>query len=494
MTNTRLAPSFLQSLSPILIVAILLITGYGILGIRIEILLLAAAVLTGLIALRLGYSYEDMQKGINDALHSSMTALLIVTVVGAMIATWIASGTIPMLIYYGLQVISPSYFYVTACLVCSLVSLVTGTSWGAAGTIGIALIGIANGMGLDLAITAGAIISGAYFGDKLSPFSDTTNLAPAATKANLYDHIGHMLWTTVPAYSFALICYVILGLGFDAGNSNTQLAELENGILQHFQIEGYVAFLLLLPAAVTLGGALLKKPVIPAMLLSCLIAWLLAIFLQETPVTFEHGILSEDHWRYQLQEQFWPAIYPLQAMIFGYELHSGIPSLDNLLNRGGMASMMDTLLIALCAFAFAGILNIAGFLNVLLDKLVTVATNTGRLIFSASLSSMVIAVCTGNSYLSILLPGKLFSDTFSERKLAAKNLSRTTEDSGTVIVPLVPWSIAGVYMSSILGVPVLDYAPWAIMCYCGIVVAWIYGFSGFGIATKVNDDEARPGS
>lgn len=483
-----------QSISPFIIVIALLIVGYGILGIRIEILLLLASAWAGGVARRVGLNYQEMQEGINNGLYQSMTALLIVVIVGAMVASWIASGTIPMLVYYGMQFISPSLFYISSCLICSLVALVTGTSWGAAGTMGVALMGIASGINADLAITAGAIISGAYFGDKLSPFSDTTNLAPAATKANLYDHIGHMLWTTIPAYLAALVIYLMLGLQLAEVSDPQGFERLGEAIKANFEIAGWSAVFLLLPAVITLGGALLKYPVIPAMLLSCVVAVFLAAWLQNPPYEYTHSLLNENNWRYQLQQLLWPIIYPLQAMVFGFQVDTGLPALDSLLNRGGMQSTMDTMLIALCAFAFAGIVQKANLLERLLELLLKFATTTGKLIFSSSLATATIAVCTGNSYLSILLTGQLFAKTFKQNGLAAKNLSRTTEDSGTVLVPLVPWSIAGVYMSGILGVSVLDYAPWAILCYGSILVAWFYGFTGFCIAPLRQEDETVPGS
>lgn len=505
--------TLVEALLPLVSAGLLLMIGYGVLGMSVEILLITSAVIAGLVGLRLGYTYTEMQAGINDTLHKSLTALLIVTVVGALIASWIACGTIPMLIYYGLQIISPQLFLVTTCIVCSIVSLITGTSWGTAGTVGVALMGIAQGLGISPAVAAGAVIAGSYFGDKLSLFSDTTNLAPVAAGTNIYDHVGHMLWTTTPAYVIGLIIYFFMGFQGSGEISGSAVEELTTGLSANFRITGVAAVLLCLPPAITLGAALMKKPVIPSMILSCAVAWILAVMLQSgAPVPHPYinearsaaaasdsamALLADGDFqaaRDKLQLETWDTVYPLWAMVRGYSADTGIGSVDTLLSRGGMLSMMDTFLIALTAFGFAGIMSATGLLQVILNHLVRFANTVGKLIMSTSLSCLIVAFCTGSSYLSILLPGELFAKAYRERGLAAKNLSRTTEDCGTVIVPLIPWSVAGAYMSGILGVPVLHYAPWAFMSYLGVVFAITYGFTGFKIAPKVLEDETQPGS
>lgn len=498
---------------PLAAAALLLTIGYGLLGINVEILLVTSAVIAGLVGLRLGYTYKEMQDGINATLHKSLTALLIVTVVGALIAAWITCGTIPMLIYYGLKLITPQLFLVTACIVCSIVSLITGTSWGTAGTIGVALMGVAQGLGISPAVAAGAVIAGSYFGDKLSLFSDTTNLAPVAAGTNIYDHVGHMLWTTAPAYAIGLVIYLLLGLGQGGDVASETVTVLSEGLVANFNITGSVALLLLIPPAITLAAALKKLPVIPSMIASCAAAWILALVLQNgAPVPHpyinearEEAALAQGFGaavgagefqaaRDRLQLATWDTVYPLWAMVRGYSSQSGITSVDSLLSRGGMLSMMDTFLIALTAFGFAGIMSCTGMLRTLLNALLKFASTTGKLVLSTASSCLIVAFCTGSSYLSILLPGELFAKAYRERNLAAKNLSRTTEDCGTVIVPLIPWSVAGAYMSGILGVPVLSYAPFAFMCYLGVFFAVIYGFTGFKIAPRRLDDETQPGS
>ncbi|UCH62748.1 MAG: Na+/H+ antiporter NhaC [Fidelibacterota bacterium] len=467
--NEKRRPSFLQSLAPLIAIALFLGLGYGVLGLRIEILLIMAAVVAGLIAVRLGYSYKEIENGILESMLKGMPAMLVVIVVGALIGSWITAGTIPLLIYYGLKIISPRLFLVTACIVSSCISLVTGTSYGTAGTIGVAFIGIAHGLGIPLGQAAGAIVAGAYFGDKLSPFSDTTNLAPIAAQSNLFDHIRHMLWTTTPAWLLGLLIYLFLGIF--SNHTGTVSLEKTEMIMQVIRSSFTFHWLLLLPPVITLYLAIRKRPVIPGMLLSAVVAVILAIIVQDVDL-----------------------VTAVRSMVFGYVADTGENMVDELLTRGGMLNMMDVTLIALCAFAFGGIVQKAGMLDVLLEKLLSVANTVGKIIASTVASCITTAMLTGSSFLSILIPGELFAPAFRKYGLAAKNLSRTTEDSGTVVVPLVPWSIAGVFMSGTLGVDTVVYAKWAIMCYTGFIFALIYGFTGFAIAPRIREDETVPGS
>ena len=465
----KATPTFIQSLIPLFAITLFLGVGYGVFHLNAEILLIAAAAVAGSIALKLGYSYKEIEGGIIESMAKGMPAMLIVIVVGALIGSWIAAGTIPMLIYYGLQLISPKFFLLTACMVSSVVSLVTGTSYGTVGTIGVAFIGIANGLDIPLDQAAGAIVAGAYFGDKLSPFSDTTNLAPIAARSNLFDHIRHTLWTTTPAWLLGMAVYFVLGLMSDQDHLATmERAENIQLIMKNsFQF----SWLLLLPLVITLYFAVRKKPVIPGMLLSAVVAVLLAISIQNLEMATAVG-----------------------SMVKGFSAATGDAMVDKLLTRGGMVSMMHVTLIAFCAFAFGGIVQKAGMLDVLLHHLLMVANTVGKIVASTVASSIAVAVMTGSSFLSILIPGELFAPAYRKFNLAAKNLSRTTEDSGTVIVPLVPWSIAGVFMAGTLGVSTLAYLPWAIMCYTGFIFALIYGFTGFAIAPRINEDETIPGS
>jgi len=466
--NKTKKPSLFLSLIPLIVMGLFLGVGYGVYQFKAEVLLIGAATVTGLIALFLGFSWQEMEAGIVDSIKRAMPAMLIVICVGLLIGSWISAGTIPMLIYYGIKIISPSYFLVTACIVCSFISIFTGTSWGTVGTLGIAFMGIAHGLGIPEGPAAGAIITGAYFGDKLSPFSDTTNLAPIAAKSNLFDHIQHMLWTTAPSWIIGLLIYFFIGLKFKATTLNQQDIQLLIDALQNnFTFSPF----LLLPPVIILFFAVKKLPTIPGMITASFVASGLALIFQQTNLT---EVLS--------------------AMTTGFVSETGNAALDNLLTRGGMMSMMGVTLIAFCAFSFAGIMQTTGMLQIILDNLMQIIKNTGSLIMSTSIGCIVMAFITGSSFLSILVPGELFAPAYKKRGLAAKNLSRTTEDSGTVVVPLVPWSMAGVYMAGTLGVPTLVYAKWTFMFYIGILLAWIYGFTGIGIAPKIREDETIQGS
>ena len=464
--------TFGEALLPILSMLLLLGVGYGYLQLKAEPLLILASVVAGFIALRVGCKWGEMQEGIVEKIAKSMPATLILLTVGLLIGTWMASGTIPMMIYYGIQLINPSYIILTAFLVTALVSTFTGTSWGSVGTVGVAMIGIATGLGVSLPMTAGAIVAGSYFGDKLSPLSDTTNLAPIAAGSELYEHIRHMLYTTIPAFIISLIVYGIIGQ-----NSVSEVANPEKiGIMLDTLDTIYNwNILLIAPVIIVLYGSITKKPTVTIMLLSSGVAGVIAITYQ--------GFAIKDVYVTMVS-----GFNVSMAQVDGFDPSTVIWEVTRLVNRGGIMSMMGTLLIAYCAFAFAGIVSKAGLLEVLLDRMQKRINSTGTLILSTVMACITMAVVTGSSYLSIIVPGELFADTYKKMGLHAKNLSRTLEDSGTVVVPLVPWSMAGVYMSSTLGVPVLDYAPWAILCYAGFITATIYGFTGFGIS-KINESK-----
>ena len=393
---TRRDPTLAESVAPLLAMGLFLGVGYGVLRLPAEVLLLAAAAIAGLIAHRLGYTYKEIENGILASMMKGMPAMLIVIVVGALIGSWIACGTIPMLIFYGLKLISPTFFLVTACVVCSVVSVVTGTSYGTVGTLGVALMGIAQGLDIPLGQAGGAIVAGAYFGDKLSPFSDTTNLAPVAARSNLFDHIRHTLWTTTPAWLIGLAVYLVLGLM----TTRTGVASLDvtTSITAAISAGFRFHWLLLLPPVITLFAAVRRFPVIPGMLVSSAVAVVLALAFQGLDIKTA-----------------------VDAMASGYTSTTGHEMVDTLLSRGGMANMMHVTLIAFCAFAFGGIMQAAGMLEVLLERLVRIADTTGKIIASTVAASITTAVVTGSSFLSIS-----FRASSSPRSTAAVGWRRRT--------------------------------------------------------------------
>ena len=402
-----------------------------------------------------------------------MPAILILVSVGALVGTWMAAGTIPLMIYYGVQMVDPQWMLVTSFLITAVVSVVTGTSWGSVATMGVALMGIASTLGVSLPATAGAVIAGSYFGDKISPLSDTTNLAPIAAGSNLYEHIGHMFWTTIPATIISLIVYAFIGMNSN-GAADVNSASVTKMLTQLDAMYSW-NILLIVPVVIVLAGSLLKWPTIPVMMLSSVVAGIEAIALQG--ITLKNVLASTVG-----------GFKVTMITAAGFDPSTCSMEVVKLLNRGGMNSIMSTTLLVFCAFVFAAIMSRSGCLDVVLEKILSVAKSTGALISATVTSCIVMALTTGNSYLSILVPGEMFRDAYQARGLAAKNLSRTLEDAGTVFVPLVPWSAAGAYMTSCLGVETLDYLPYAILCYAGFMIAIFYGFTGIGIA-KLDKDE-----
>ncbi|WP_085524462.1 Na+/H+ antiporter NhaC [Tuberibacillus sp. Marseille-P3662] len=474
-------PNLFEAFSPIVVMLLLLAIGYGVYGFNPEPLLILASVYAGIIALCLGLKWEDMMTGIQEKIKQAMPAILILISIGILIGTWMISGTIPMMIYYGLKMIDPTFIVLIAFVVSAIISIVTGTSWGSAGTVGVALMGIATGLDANLPATAGAIVAGSYFGDKLSPLSDTTNLAPIAAGSELYEHIRHMLWTTIPAAIVSILVYLFVGFNLSADRVSTP--ETMNIMLQTLTEMFDWSIWLLLPPAIILYGSIRKKPTLPTIILSSFIAAVLGKFMQGFSATdiFASTVSGFDVSMVNRE---------------GFDSDSVVHEVTRLVNQGGMQSMTGVVLIAFSAFIFAGIITKSGSLEVIIQNLMKIVKRTGDLILTAVLSCITMALVTGNSYLSIIVPGEIYKDTFQKYKLHAKNLSRTLEDSGTVVVPLIPWSSAGVFMAGTLGVSTLSYAPWAILCYVGFIFAIICGYTGIGITKgpeteNVNESEDK---
>ena len=461
-------PSFVVALVPLAAMALLLGVGYGIYRIKAQVLLVAAASVTAVLGLLLGFRWKDMERGIVESIHRAMPAILIMLSVGVLVGSWMASGTIPMVIYYGLKLISPKLFLATACLVSSVVAVASGTSWGTIGTIGVAFMGIAMGLGIPLGPAAGAVVAGAYFGDKMSPLSDIPNLATVVSGSNLFDHIRHMTWSAVPAWLAGLALYVAVGLKYGATAVRSETLDL---ILRTLRSSFRFNLLLLLPMAVIFYFAAAKKPTIPAMVLSSLVAAALAVLVQGMPLTDVAA-----------------------AMNAGLPARTGVEAVDRLLAKGGMMSMMETQLIAFTAFAYGGIMQATGCLAVILDKAVRLTRRVWSLVLTTIGAAVVSAMITGSSYLSMILPADLLAPAYRRKGLAAKNLSRIVEESGGIIVPLIPWSMAGVYITGTLGVSTFSYLPWAVMNYLSVVLLALFGLTGWTMAPRVREDETQPGS
>ena len=431
-----------------------------------QVALILAAAIAAVIGIKNGHTWREIEKGMIETISMSLQAILILLMVGALIGAWILSGTVPSMIYYGVQLMSPDYFYLTACLVCALLGFSIGSSWTVAGTLGIGLMGIAAALDLSLPMSAGAIISGAYFGDKLSPLSETTNLAAAVTSNDLFDHIQHMLWTTVPAILITLLIFFVLGLGNNSGVVIEDIINLQNAMDQAFHISP----LMLIPLFVLLTLAIKKQPALSTLIsgtvLGCIFA---AIFQWDAAVA-----LASD-----------PSLHPLaaifkglfSAMFLGYTSVSGNESLDSLLSKGGMSSMLTTIGLVVNAMAFGGAMARTGLLSRLVEAALSGVRSAGGLITATVGTCIGTNILAADQYLSIVLPGQMFVKSYEDHGLKSINLSRTLEDSGTLTSALVPWNTCGAYMSATLGISTFYYAPFAFFNMLCPVIAIIYAFS-----------------
>ncbi|MGM0471415.1 MAG: Na+/H+ antiporter NhaC [Bacillota bacterium] len=452
-------PSFLEALLPVLITAILLFTGIVFLGIDPHILLVLGTVVAGGLGIKLGYSWKELEEGLIEGINVAMSSVIILLIIGIVIGSWILSGTVPTMIYYGMQLLSPSIFLVATVLICSIVSVASGSSWTTAGTIGIALVGVGQGLGIPLPMVAGAIISGAYFGDKMSPLSDTTNLAPAMAGSNLFEHIKHMTYTTVPAYVISLVIYGFLGSGFGGENLDTAKINLMlNTLNETFTINLWM----LLPAVAVFMMAAKKLPAIPTLIAGSILGGIFAML-------FQGADFSE----------------VINVMHYGYQSETGVEIIDQLLTRGGLDGMMWTISLILCALAFGGILDQISVLEVIVNRILTLANTTGKLIASNILSCIGANALLGDQFLSIIVPGKMYKAAYDKQGLASKNLSRVLEDGGTLTAVLIPWTAGGAYMASTLGVDTLAYVPYTFFNLLVPIISIIYGFTNFTIE-KVN--------
>ncbi|SDL29880.1 Na+/H+ antiporter NhaC [Lacicoccus qingdaonensis] len=464
-------PTFFEAISCFIVLGIVIGVGFGIYDIPIQPLLLIAAGYAAIIAYRTGLRWKGMEEGITKRLMTAMPAIFIIFTVGIIIGTWIYSGTVPMLIYYGLQIIDPAYFLATAFIITAVVSVATGTAWGSVATAGVALIGIAMELNVPLGMAAGAIISGGVFGDKMSPLSDTTNLASLVVEVNLYDHIKHMMWTTVPSSIVGLIIWVFVGLNTDySGGADAGAGVLTEELSQIFNFNIFM----LIPFVIILWGAMTRKPVVPMMLLSSVVAVIIGMLFNGFSLV--NGVTS-------MADGFNMAMVEATGMNIGGLSEDVI----SLVTRGGIFSMTTIVVTIFCGYAFAGIVEASGCLNKILNTFSQYIQTNWQLIGVTIIGSLIIVFTAGVASVAIIMVGVLLQDVYTEKGLHHKNLSRTLEDSSTMILPLVPWGVSGIYYMEVLDVSVADYWIWAIPCYLCIVFAMFNAFTGMGIAK--NDSE-----
>lgn len=477
-----------EALLPLLVLVGLLIAGALTIGMTGEMLvavILAAAAAAGVIAARHGVTWADIQSSTGDKIAAVLPALLILLSIGMLIATWVLSGTIPWLVFQGVRLVRPEFLIVTAFLATAVMSLCTGTSWGSAGTIGVALMGMAAALDAPLAVTAGAVVSGAYFGDKLSPLSDSTNICAIGADAPLYSHIRHMLYTALPSFLIALLVYTMAArLTPFAGDGLPDSARL---LLADLDAVFTLHWIVLLPPAVVIWSIMRNTPPALAITLSSLVAAAIGVVVQG----------------FGVQDAVSAAIAGFRIEMVaaaGAESEALSPAFATLVQRGGLYSMATTLIVVISAFLLAGAMDAAGALDLLIRRMLAAVRSVFGLITATMAAGATMIALTSHGGVTALVIGGLFQQAYRERGLDTVNLSRSLEDGVTITEPLMPWTVSAVFMATTLGVPTIAYAPWAVFCYGGpifsLLIAGTYRYTRFGIreATRVDRHESAPAS
>lgn len=438
-------------------------------------------IVAAVVSLSLGFKWGEIEGMMISGISKAMQAILILAIVGMMIGVWLVSGTIPTMIYYGLKLLSPSIFLIAALLVCSITSLATGTSWGTAGTMGLALMGIAQGLGMPLGVTAGAILSGAYFGDKLSPLSDTTNLAPAMAGTDVFTHVKYMLKATGVAYVIAIVFFGIYGFQHAAGgNANLEQAQiLSDGIKNTFNINP----VLLLPPVIVIAAIALKIPAIPGITLGLISGAIMAPIFQGDLAIFNdemkllhNGVTFGD---------------VLSIARNGFICNTKIESLNSLLTNGGLMNMSSSILMSVIAMMFGGIMEGTGQLAVIIDGITKIVKSGPGLIIATEVTCVLSNVTMPEQYISILIPGRMFAPAYRKAGIHPKSLSNALESAGTVSSPAVPWNTCGMFMATTLGISVYTYMPYLIFNYAMMLSTIVLAFMGITVTKMTPEEQAR---
>ncbi len=479
--NSAKSPTLFQALLPIILLIILLSLNVIVFkentlhGANQIVLLLSAAV-AGLISMRLNVNWDKLLNAINKSISIAMPSVLILLIIGSLAGTWLISGIIPVMIYYGLQIIHPSVFLLTAVVVSGIVSLITGSSWSTIATIGIALLGIGKTLGINEGLIAGAIISGAYFGDKMSPLSDTTNLAPAVAGKDLFTHVKYMTITTVPSILLALIIFMIIGFTKSYSAAETNMESVLMAIDRSFNLS---PFLLLVPA-ILIFIIIKKVPALPSLLIATLLGAIAALIFQPELI---RQIAGEGTG--QLKASY---IVVMRAMFGDIQIDTGHKAINDLLTSEGMAGMLYTVWLIISAMAFGGVMEAGGLLRRITMAVISFAHSTGSLIAATLTTCIFFNITASDQYLSIVVPGRMFSQTFRDKGLKPEVLSRTLEDAGTLTSVLVPWNTCGATQAKVLNVPTLTYLPFCFFNLINPVIALIIGYANFKIR-RINDTE-----
>lgn len=450
-------PKLYESLISLFGMIGLLMVGIVVYGTDPHIPMILGTVIAALMAVRLGYSWEDIQHFMVRGINQAMVSILILSIIGVLVGTWIDSGVVPSMIYYGLKIMNPGIFFLASCLICSITSLATGTSWGSMGTMGVALMGIGYGLGMNPAMTAGAIISGSYFGDKISPLSDTTNLAPAMAGTDVMTHIKFMLKSTLVVYVITLVFFTVLGFTQQqTGTADMSSVEvLSEALHSHFNIHP----LLLLPPVIVIVAIALKIPAIPGLLLGVVSAAVLGLIFQPGCTV---GTL-------------------FNTGMNGFVSESGVEALDSLLNTGGLINMAFSILMTIIAMAFGGIMQGTHQFEIIVSRLKKLARHPAGLVAMTEATCLASNIIMPEQYISIVVPGGMYAEEYRKRGLAPETLSNALESGGTVTSALVPWNTCGVYITSTLGLTAAEYGIWAVFNWLTPIVGIIFAIFGWNI-------------
>lgn len=457
---------FFWALTPILMMVFAMLITIVVFEGAPHIPLAFGTIIASLVAWKHGFSWKKIEDSIYSGIRLALPAVVIIILIGLVIGAWMGGGIVATMVYYGLSLLRPDLFLVSITLVCAIASIATGSSWSTMGTIGIAGMGIGASMGIPVGMVAGAVISGAYFGDKMSPLSDTTNLAAGLTNTDLYIHIKNMLYTTIPGLVIALGVYWYLGLSFastdaELTNINTTMTLIQESFL-------ISPWLLLVPLVVIVMVGF-KIPAIPALTFGVLLGFLCQIFVQGDTVASSISVLQN-----------------------GYVIDTGNSFIDSLFSRGGIESMMYTVSMTIIAMTFGGVLENTGMLKSIVDKMSGMTKSAKTLIPTTIASCFITNATCSEQYISIVVPARMFSNVYRERGLDSRNLSRALEDGGTLTSVFIPWNTCGVFILATLGVGVLEFAPYAILNYSVPIISILYAITGFSIKKLKPDHYIQP--
>jgi len=476
-------PCFAEALLPIIVLVILLSLNVIIFDDTLagsnQIALLLAATVAGIIVRRNGQKWGETRDKVVETIGSAMPSMLILLLIGSLAGTWMISGVVPALIYYGLDMINPHLFLLAAVTVCCIVSVSTGSSWSTIATIGVALLGIGKAIGINDAVVAGAIISGAYFGDKISPLSDTTNLAPAMAGTDLFTHVRYMLYTTVPSLILTLVIFTVIGFNYDFSHAVADVGNVKAAIGGAFNTSPWLFLVPLILFVIII----LKVPPIPSLMIGTLLGGLFAVLFQPHIIR-EIGGTAGSYARASY-------IGFMQAMFGHVSIITPDEGVNDLLSTSGMRGMLDTIWLILSAMVFGGIMESGGLLARLTRPIIERANSTGSLVTSTVITSIFFNATASDQYIAIVVPGRMFRKTYEEKGYKPELLSRTLEDSGTVTSVLVPWNTGGATQARVLGVPTLDYLPYCFFNLISPVMTILFAYLNIKIR-RIEPAETDP--